>query len=588
MGSAPHLEAFLEAARYFIGLKEIGNSNRFSSNDPRGEEMLALAGYPGYHKAWCAVFVSACVTKAGAQAIITRSSSTGEIMRGTTKLGGTAIPGPHINGGESVIPQPGDLITFADSSNYGLSKGCHIGIVESVDDTQVHTIEGNSSNQCKRNSFKFDNSRINAYIRPDWAKLGDVVGGDDSTVVTEVTYGPLYNSKNDRHDMTLRQVCYLDSDYKLTNSGSNIAISVINYTTMLGTIYDQFAPAYTANVSINTANLNGNVKIAVDYFLAKGYSASSATAITGCLMVCTGINPLYSEKDNDGEYRYGIGGWKRDGISRLQYRSTSPTWNTDLSTQLDYLNYTLYVNYKSLVESIKSLSLDVDSAVNASVEIMNTYFPQFADDHRIESAKVLTRSTYEGLIITENQVVGNVNANLTDINGSPLTPQYSVDIPAGLPQKGIIDDYTSYSRWYYRWNSSSPQKKLAIIWGEQGFPCDRGIATIGGYYCCAVRPKFGRCGEVIVVSLANGVSFTGIICDEKGNDAGSEWGHVKDGGKISMVEWERVHTGADGKVIVARSLGSTKVDDRGDWSDWYGQPVVNITNYGKYVAVDWS
>ena len=65
MGSAPHLEAFLEAARYFIGLKEIGNSNRFSGGDPRGAEMLSLYGDPSYHKAWCAVFVSACVEKAG-------------------------------------------------------------------------------------------------------------------------------------------------------------------------------------------------------------------------------------------------------------------------------------------------------------------------------------------------------------------------------------------------------------------------------------------------------------------------------------------------------------------------------------------
>ena len=56
MAGAPHLEAFLDAARYFIGLKERGK-NTFGS-DPRGQELWNLWGSNASGTAWCAMFVS--------------------------------------------------------------------------------------------------------------------------------------------------------------------------------------------------------------------------------------------------------------------------------------------------------------------------------------------------------------------------------------------------------------------------------------------------------------------------------------------------------------------------------------------------
>ena len=581
MGSAPHLEAFLDAARYFIGLKEIGSTNKFSKSDPRGAELLALGGNPGYVGPWCAMTVSACVTKAGAQDIITKSASTSAIMQGTVALGGTAIAGPYINGGVGVVPQPGDIITFADSTYHGLSHGCHIGIVEFVDESKVHTIEGNASNQCKQKEYSFDYNKINAYIRPDWARLGDVVGGD-TTTVEQVTYAPLYNSRNDRHDMTIRQVGYLNGDYDLTNNGTGIAISVINYTSVLGDLYDMFAPAFATNITIDTSQLAGVEKVAVEYFISMEYSASSACALTGCLAVYSHLNTEMKYKVN-GTYLYGIAGWEYDKLGILRGRSDS-NWNTDLSAQLEYLHYDLYNNYQTLLGAIKSQPLNEASVSHAVELIMRSYNKYFNSAEDARKAREFAVTSYNKLIITQGQVIGDTSV-LHDMNGNELSAQYSVTIPS-IPQTGIIDDYTSYSHWYSKWNKSSPQRKLAVLWGEQGFPCDKGIATIGGYYCCAVRPKFGRCGEVIVVTLEDGTTFNGIICDEKGEDAGSEWGHVKGGGNISLIEWERVKT-VGGKVITSGTTAAG-VDPKGYTDVWYGKKVVNITNYGKYINVGWG
>ena len=72
MTGAPHLEAFLNAARYFIGLKETGN-NSFS--DSRGRELWNLWGWNASGTPWCAIFVSACAQKAGiANKVIVKDS----------------------------------------------------------------------------------------------------------------------------------------------------------------------------------------------------------------------------------------------------------------------------------------------------------------------------------------------------------------------------------------------------------------------------------------------------------------------------------------------------------------------------------
>ena len=61
-------------------------------------------------------------------------------------------------------PQPGDQIFFGKS----LDNATHTGIVESVDSKQVHTIEGNTSDQVARRNYSLTNSRILGYGRPGY------------------------------------------------------------------------------------------------------------------------------------------------------------------------------------------------------------------------------------------------------------------------------------------------------------------------------------------------------------------------------------------------------------------------------------
>ena len=587
MAGAPHLQAFLDAARYFIGLKESG-TNSFPKSDPRGREFWKLWGSNASGTSWCAMFVSVCGVKAGISGtVIGKNSGASGISKATVKLGGTWIDGPYINGGKSVIPAPGDIINFGNAQYHGHNHAYHVGIVEYVEGDKVHTIEGNSSNQCKRNVYSAGSRSINTYVRPNWAKVGDDVSeyitGKVETATT-VTIGPLYQDRNDRHDMTLRQVAYLSNKYELSDLPSGVAISAINYTSALGDIYDVFVAETVGGAQVDTSQLTGNIKIATDYFIRMGVSESSASALTGCLKAYSDINPAYQHKDINNKCLYGIAAWDIKHLNAGKSRGVS-NWDTNLTGQLEYFIYDLYTNYKELLFMIKTQPLNISSVDHVVELVVKSYNTNKNTSDVMAKAKGYAETVYNGLLITPPSIVGNSNVGFTDVSGNALTVKYSVDVPATVKQKGIIDDYTSYSHWYSKWNKSSPQKKLAKLWSEQGFPCGKGIAMIGGYYCVAVRPKFGKCGEVIVVTLEDGTTFNAIICDEKGADAGSEWGHIKDGGKISLIEWERVKT-VNGAVITTGTK-SNKVDPMG-FSDWYGKKVRNITNYGKYIDVKWG
>lgn len=67
--------------------------------------------------------------------------------------------------GWAIEPQRNDLIFFGDRGHSDAGPGMHVGIVTSVDETHVYTVEGNLSNQVKRAKHKRSDSRIVGYAR---------------------------------------------------------------------------------------------------------------------------------------------------------------------------------------------------------------------------------------------------------------------------------------------------------------------------------------------------------------------------------------------------------------------------------------
>lgn len=585
MGNAPFLESFLSTARSYIGIVEVPKgSNKFPSSGPnsRGNELFRLCGYDKRF-AWCAVFVSACAVKAGVSGIIVAKDSyaRGVCVSTHSSYGAMWISGPAEGGSIAKDPQPGDLILFRTGSG---QDSYHVGIVEyyTASDRTIHTIEGNTSDSCARREYDRGHSTIKAIVRPDWGKVGDQVTGfianyNDSTenggTGGYVSTGPLYTTTNDRHDMTMREIAYLDSNYKLTTSATDVKIGVINYTSMLGAFYEILAPYSYGSGTVDTSGLSGNMRTGFDYLLTKGFNAAACTAICANIEKETSWNPAaYNPWDVDGPSA-GLCQWHNTRREAMIARV--PDWQTNISGQLDYLVDELQTNYyRNLYETLKSVSNDVNGAkVGADKFVRKFEVPANVDQRSLERQAEAERIF--GLLKFITPAGGGIRTQ-SGIVDPPVVK--TIDIPTSIRQSGLIADYTNYGYWYSRWYKSSTQKRLADIWNGKGRTADRNIATIDGCYLIAMTTTFGTAGDIVTVELADGSTFNGILGDVKGADAGNIWGHVKPASGTSLVEWETYHPSyTTTATIPQNSVSGIQL------GTWAGQKVVRVYNRGTYL-----
>ena len=118
-------------------------------------------------------------------------------------------------------PQPGDQIFFGTS----LDNSTHTGIVESVDKKQVHTIEGNTSNQVARKNYSLTNSRILGYGRPAYDAAGTVAPVTPATpAAPQVTDVPFLVKVSIR-DLNIRKGP--GTNYSRTGSYTGIGVFTI-------------------------------------------------------------------------------------------------------------------------------------------------------------------------------------------------------------------------------------------------------------------------------------------------------------------------------------------------------------------------
>ncbi|MBN9418523.1 MAG: CHAP domain-containing protein [Candidatus Eremiobacteraeota bacterium] len=163
---APGTAALLDDAGKMVGLNERSDT----------KEIMKITGESGINPAttpWCAAFAI-------------------NMMKDHGVLDTTGLSNPNYTPtikswaqdkkiwGESgkYTPKPGDAIMF-DWEHDG--KVDHIGIVESVKNGKVYTIEGNSSDSVKRNSYSLGDNVIDGYVVSKDASGGKDAKGKDET-----------------------------------------------------------------------------------------------------------------------------------------------------------------------------------------------------------------------------------------------------------------------------------------------------------------------------------------------------------------------------------------------------------------------
>ena len=112
---------------------------------------------------WCACFVSWCANECGyiESGIIPK-------FAGCTSGGMPWFKERGLWQDRDYVPKPGDVIFFCWSNCDTPGDADHVGIVEKVEENRVYTIEGNSNDMVRQNSYPVGYSEIRGYGVPSF------------------------------------------------------------------------------------------------------------------------------------------------------------------------------------------------------------------------------------------------------------------------------------------------------------------------------------------------------------------------------------------------------------------------------------
>lgn len=153
------LSKFLSVVIGEIGVKEKAYNNVKYNTWYYGRTVSASSNSSTDY-AWCGVFISWCANQAGIPTSVIPVTASSDYYYSWFKSRGQYF---KYSAG---TPQPGDLIFIDWDKRHGSVD--HVGIVISVDDGIVTTVEGNYSNKVSCNTYALDSGYIVGYGRPNY------------------------------------------------------------------------------------------------------------------------------------------------------------------------------------------------------------------------------------------------------------------------------------------------------------------------------------------------------------------------------------------------------------------------------------
>ncbi len=163
--------------------KQLGGDGTGSGNYT--EYNLAFGKIGGsYAYAWCAAFVSWCLTQSGAQ-----KSAGGLFASCTLWVDELREIGQYRTRSSGYEPKAGDLIFFRSSGTARASD--HVGLVRYVKGGRVYTVEGNSSDRVALRSYALSDTYIVGYGLPEYGASAGIdrqKAEDSATGAYVVTY----------------------------------------------------------------------------------------------------------------------------------------------------------------------------------------------------------------------------------------------------------------------------------------------------------------------------------------------------------------------------------------------------------------
>ena len=290
---------------------------------------------------WSAAFIVACARVVGAllNTVIPKALSCSDIPRlGIAASIGQFMVGPSQN--KSISPQVGDLICLRErTDSYTDIYSCSsIGCITDINKDTIVSVFGNYCGKVGYRKLKVDSKLISGLYRPNWDNAKNV------------NTPQLYTSVNSRMDGIARKVGYLNSNYKPSISPSNIGLSVINYTSALGSIFEiiqtnsdeayQYVTGNHDGSSVDASQLDHVPRIILEFLMNKGLNAAAACGIIANAEAESGFDP---SNVSDKGMSFGLFQWHGSRGDKMK-KFVGSDWATDVTGQLEYLWHEL--NYE--------------------------------------------------------------------------------------------------------------------------------------------------------------------------------------------------------------------------------------------------
>ena len=151
----------LRAAASLVGVRGGTAAHQQLINDYNSVKPLPVGYAVKTIDDWCDIFVTTVFQREGLSGLIGRECGVERHIQIFKRLG-------IWNEDGTTTPKAGDIITFNWDQNSQQNNGFadHIGIVESVSNGIIHTIEGNSNNQVRRNTYRIGHGNIRGFATP--------------------------------------------------------------------------------------------------------------------------------------------------------------------------------------------------------------------------------------------------------------------------------------------------------------------------------------------------------------------------------------------------------------------------------------
>lgn len=301
------------------------------------------------------------------------------------------------------VPALGAVVCWDQPGNAG-----HVAIVEQIHDdgTITMSMSGWASpyfwTETHGPPRYYGNSTYNLQGFIYNPAAGTVPGGALSGGV--LIGGNLYDMENDEDDAVLREVGYW-KDNTVVSTSSDIRCSVINYTTVLNTVFKGAISNGLGGSGIDVNGMNDISRAIVEYMIARGLPPSAGVGIAGNVYAECSNNIGQAVIDSNGAYSYGMCMWNgSNGTAMLAYVGSN--WKTDLTGQLNFLWYDMTernaswlcsmlewkcgINSSSFVQTLASLPNNLDGAKRAADIFVrcyeNPYDPDGQSIHRQDIA----------------------------------------------------------------------------------------------------------------------------------------------------------------------------------------------------------